>query len=93
MSTTHSNVTEGTHHHTEFEIFVNGRRREVSDRELTYDEVLRLAFGDNIPTGPNIVITVTYRKAEHDKRGSLIPGESVEIKNGTVFDVRTTDKS
>ena len=33
-------------------IIVNGRERQVTSKELTYEEVVRLAY-DNPPTGPN----------------------------------------
>ena len=35
-----------------FEIFVNGRKRLVKSDELTYEEVLKLAF-DSPPSGPD----------------------------------------
>ena len=45
-------------------------------------------------TGENVVITVTYSRGEGGHReGSLRPGESVELKNGMVFDVSATDRS
>jgi len=76
-----------------FTIIVNGRSRTVTTRELTFDEVVKLAF-DNPPSGPNVVITVTYHKAHGDKpEGSLLPGGTVKVKDGMTFDVTATDKS
>lgn len=75
-------------------IIVNGRPKEVAGKALTYEEVLSLAFNDDPPTGPNIVITVTFSRGEDSRKdGSLLPGESVKIKKGMVFDVTATDKS
>jgi hypothetical protein len=77
----------------EITIVVNGRPRKVEKGELTYDEVLALAF-DPVPSGQNWVFTVNYRGG-HGRRGagSLTPGESVEVVNGMIFDVTATDKS
>ena len=75
-------------------IIVNGRPKEVTGKALTFEEVLNLAFNDDPPTGPNIVITVTFSRGEDSrKEGSLLPGESVKVKKGMVFDVTATDKS
>jgi Multiubiquitin len=74
-------------------IIVNGRKRVVAKDELTYEEVVNIAFDNNPPTGPNVVITVAYSKAEHDKQGTLVAGESVKVKEGMVFNVKATDRS
>jgi Multiubiquitin len=74
-------------------IVVNGRKKEVSHRVLSFVQVVVLAF-DPVPTGPDWVFTVTYRKAAskpHD--GSFIQGEHVQVKNGTVFNVTATNRS
>jgi hypothetical protein len=80
-------------HTRKFEIIVNGRKREVSTQVLTFNDVVALAFNP-VPTGPNILFTITYEHGPHDNaQGSLQPGESVEIKSGMTFDVTPTDKS
>jgi hypothetical protein len=79
------------HRHT-YEIYVNGRKKTVHGNRVSFDEAVKLAF-DPVPTGPTVYFLVTYRKAAHDKHGSLQPGQSVEIKNGTVFDVEQCDRS
>ena len=74
-------------------IIVNTREKTVDADELTFDHVVRLAF-DPVPNGPNIMITVSYRHAAGEKHeGTLTQGESVKIKDGTVFVVTATDKS
>ncbi|WP_295815203.1 multiubiquitin domain-containing protein [uncultured Deinococcus sp.] len=74
-------------------IIVNGRERQVTSKELTYEEVVRLAY-DNPPTGPNVLITVTYRRGHGEKpEGSLTEGASVRVKEGMIFNVAHTDKS
>jgi hypothetical protein len=60
---------------------------------LTFEHVVRLAV-DPVPSGPNILITVSYRNAAgHKPAGTLVKGETVKIKNETVFNVTVTDKS
>jgi hypothetical protein len=74
-------------------IVVNGRKRTIESTSLTYDEVVALAF-DPVPTGENILITIAYRKGHDEKpEGSLLPGKSVKVKEGMIFDVTATDKS
>lgn len=74
-------------------IIVNTRKKEVRGKEVTFDQIVSLAF-DNPPTGENVEITVAYRKGEGNKpSGTLHPGDSVKVKEGMIFDVTATDKS
>ena len=43
-------------------IVVNGRSRQVETEELSFDELVDLAF-DDPARGPQIVFTITFRKA------------------------------
>jgi hypothetical protein len=89
-------MTPNPEHHDQgkhFEIFINGRKKEVSASTLTYQDLVNLAFDNNPPSGPNVVITVTYSRGEHDSSGSLIAGQQVIIKSGMVFNVKATDRS
>ncbi len=77
----------------QYTIIVNGRQKVVTKKELSFAEVVALAF-DPPPTGPNIVFTVTYRRGEGNKpEGTLIDGEMVKVKEGMIFNVTATDKS
>lgn len=77
----------------EIVIVVNGREKTVTGKELTFAELVALAF-DNPPTGENIVFTITYRRGHGEKpEGTLTEGESVKIKKGMIFNVTATDKS
>jgi hypothetical protein len=74
-------------------ITVNGKQKEVEKDDLSYDEVVELAFASP-PTGENILITIVYRRGHGDKpEGSLLPGGTVKVKDGMIFDVTATDKS
>ncbi len=75
------------------DIIVNGRKKEVAASSLTYEEVVNLAFDNQPPRGDNVVITVTYSKGPHNSSGTLIAGQSVEIKSEMVFNVTATDRS
>jgi hypothetical protein len=76
-----------------YHIIVNLEPKDVNKKLLTFLEVVTLAYA-NPPMGPNIVYTVTYRKAAGPMhQGSLVEGGTVEIKNGTIFSVTQTDKS
>ncbi len=79
--------------HEPITIIVNGRSKEVTKRELSFEEVIDLAYNSNPPTGPNVVITVTYSKGVDGAHGSLLPGQTVEVKPGMVLNVKATDKS
>lgn len=74
-------------------IIVNGRERTVTGKEVTFDQLVALAF-DTPPTGENIVFTITFRRGHDDKpEGSVLEGESVKVKKGMIFNVTPTDKS
>ena len=88
----HSN--EGQGHDKPFTIIVNGREKSVTTKELTFDQVVALAF-DNPPSGPNISFTITYRRGEGNKpEGTMSEGGApVKVKDGMIFNVTPTDKS
>ena len=74
-------------------IIVNAQSQSVTTKELTYEQVVALAY-PTPPTGENVVITVTYRRGQGNKpEGTLVAGETVKVKEGMVFNVRATDKS
>ena len=80
-------------------IVVNGRQRILSsntlssDGEISFEEIVKLAF-DPPPSGPGIVFTMSYRNgAGRPPDGRLVAGQSVKVKDGTVFNVSFTDKS
>jgi hypothetical protein len=74
-------------------IIVNGKRRRVTGLQLTFEELVRLAF-DPPPTGEFICFTITFRGGPcSNPEGSLLEGQSVTIAEGMVFNVTATDKS
>lgn len=79
-------------HSKDITIIVNGRPKQVTKDELSFDEIVVLA--DGLPAGENVVYTITYRKGQgHKPEGSLVKGETVKVKDGMIFNVSATDKS
>lgn len=74
-------------------IIVNGREKVVTQRELSSDELVQLAF-ENPPTGKFICFTITYRRGRgNNPEGTLEEGDSVKVNEGMIFNVTATDKS
>jgi len=76
-----------------FEIIVNSRPREVEAQQVTFEQVVQLAFPG--PHETNVVFSMTYRHAASTPHaGELGAGGSVEVKKkGTVFNVTRTVQS
>lgn len=74
-------------------IIVNGREKTVTDKVLTFDQLVSLAF-DNPPSGPLICFTITFRRGQGNKpEGSVLEDGNVKVKEGMIFNVTATDKS
>jgi len=74
-------------------IIVNGRPKEVTAKELSFVEVVRLAFDDAV-FNETTIYTVTFKRGHGNKpEGTLVEGESVKVKEGMIFNVARTDKS
>ncbi len=74
-------------------IIVNGRPKEVTTEEVTFDELVDLAFDDS-RRGPQIVFTITFRKAAgRIEEGELDEGHRIKVKEGTIVNVTRTDQS
>jgi Multiubiquitin len=77
----------------EYKIIVNARKKEVTQKVLSFDEVARLAFAQP-PFGANTLYTITYRNGPaKNKEGTLVEGQTVTIKDEMIFNVTPTDKS
>jgi hypothetical protein len=78
----------------ESKVIVNGQEKTVTQKELSYSDVVNLAYNNASPTGENVEISVSYRRGEDKKAtGTLSAGETVKVKDGMIFDVTATDKS
>jgi hypothetical protein len=80
-------------HPREVVIIVNTREKQWAKKEISYRELVILAFG-SFSDDLNVVYTVTYTKGpEHHRQGSLVIGQSIKVKNGMIFNVSQTNKS
>lgn len=80
-------------HDKEVTIIVNGREKKTKKEDISFDELVALAF-ENPPTGEFICFTITYRRGHGNKpEGTLSEGESVRVREGMIFNVTATDKS
>ena len=64
-------------------IIVNGTKTKLEGNIIAFDEVLKLAT--QLRTA-----TVTYSKASGGHSGTMLPGDVVQIQDGTVFNVAVT---
>ena len=79
--------------HKQFTIIVNGRQRLVTNKNLTFAEVVQLAFDDAI-FNEMTIYTITFKRGDGEKpEGTLVEGDTVKIKEGMIFNVTRTDKS
>lgn len=72
-----------------YNIIVNGQHKTVETEVLSFDDVVRLAY----PDPGDKIYSVSFERAEEPKAGELVSGQSVEIKDGTEFDVEPTGRS
>lgn len=74
-------------------VIVNAALYEVAGKEITWEQVVNLAYNNSPPSGENVAITVTFSRGEHGQEGTMLPGDSVKLKTKMVFDVSATDRS
>ena len=80
-------------HNKKVTIIVNTRTETVSKGDISYAEIVALAF-PNPPAGDNVSFIVTYRRGHGDKpEGTLVEGQTVKVKDGMIFDVSSNNKS
>ena len=73
-------------------IIVNGRTRTVPGDEVTFEQIVQIAFPND--TTANAVFSMTFRHAQSKPHsGDLATGGVVEVKKGTVFNVTRTVQS
>lgn len=87
-----SNDKDKPNGHKDVTIYINGTPKVVRKERLTFEEIVVLAF-DNPPTGEGVQFTVQYSRGHSHSKGSLIEGQSVQVKEGMEFDVTSTNRS
>jgi hypothetical protein len=77
----------------EFTIQVNARDKVWTEKKISFDEVIILAF-EVISTDPNVSYSVTYKKGDNNKpEGIMVKGDEVKVKDGMRFNVTETNRS
>ena len=85
--------TNGSEIEKGFRIIVDGTPHVVPTDEVSFDEVVDLAYPDG-GRGDLITYTVTfYDGGGRPTEGALSEGEKAKVKDGTVFNVTRTDRS
>lgn len=75
-----------------YKIFVNSRPKTVAGRLVTFEQIVQLAFPGSHEA--NVEFSMTYRHAaSRPPAGELGTGGTIEIKNGTTFNVTRTVQS
>jgi len=74
-------------------LIINGRPKDWTERAITFEQVVVLAFGSYDPN-PNKVYTVTYDRGPHENpEGTMVKGDKVLTMDKMIFNVTCTDKS
>lgn len=74
-------------------IIVNGREKNWSEKTISFEQVVVLAFETYVDNG-NTIYTVTYKRGIDKKsEGTMVKGDTVHVKNKMIFNVTATDKS
>lgn len=76
-----------------FTVIVNAQEKEWDKPTISFEQVVKLAFGTYDPD-PRKGYTVTYCRGHEPKpEGTMVKNSVVRVKNKMVFNVTATDKS
>ena len=74
-------------------IYINGEEKEVVKDKISYEEVIKLAFG-HYEDSETVIYTVIYFKGNNNKpNGFLLKGQVVRGQKGMRINVTRTNKS
>lgn len=75
-------------------VIVNGIRHETPEKRMSFDDIIKVAFGQ-YDNADNIAYTVTYsyKKGHQNDKGIMVSGDSVKVKEGMVFNATKTTRS
>jgi hypothetical protein len=77
----------------EFTIQVNARDKLWTEKTISFDQVVILAFGE-ISSDPNVSYSITYKKGDNNKpEGIMVKGDEVKVKDGMRFNATKTNRS
>ncbi|WP_107040013.1 multiubiquitin domain-containing protein [Brumimicrobium mesophilum] len=92
MSSENNKKVDAPGQNKEYQIFVNGTPEEWTGKEISFEQVVKLAF-PNASFESSKGYSVVYKKAENGKEGSLVFEDSVKVKSEMEFDVYPTNRS
>jgi len=76
-----------------FKIIVNGQLKDWDKKQISFQEVIVLAFGNYVEVA-TMVYTVAYEDGpKQNPEGSMVKGSTVFIKDKMIFHATQTDKS
>lgn len=84
-------ASEKKQDHEKSNIIVNGKKQEWDSETISYSQVVDLVYPP--PRSSTEIFTVQYSHGIKNAQGTLVEGQSVQIKSGMVFHVTRTDKS
>lgn len=87
MSNEHSEDAAG--HNKPVQIVINGQPHTVTQKRISYEEVVRLAFPEGLF---DITYAVDYAN-ENGPDGTLTKGQSAKIHEGMTFNAIKTNRS
>lgn len=74
-------------------IIVSGTQHKWATRTISYLDVATL-FEPSAPKHPEITYTITYEQGPSaNPEGVLAPGQTIQVREGMVFDVSRTGQS
>lgn len=75
-------------------IIVNGVKCETQEKKLSFEEIIKLAFGQ-FDKDDTVAYTASYsyKKGHQNDKGILVAGDSVKVKEGMVFNATKTTRS
>ena len=77
----------------QFVIIVNGKEKAWSEKSISFEKLVELAFISFVNNGSTIY-TVTYKRGIESKpEGTMVNNDVVRVKNKMIFNVTATDKS
>ncbi len=93
MESIENKVPDSQSGNREYNIIVNGREKIWTEKEISFNQVVELAFG-SVSTNPNIIYTITFKRGKGNRpEGTMVQGDTVKVKEGMIFNVTATDKS
>jgi hypothetical protein len=77
----------------DFEIIINGKKRTVTQNKLSFDDLVKLAGPiQQANLDPKYLITYSNGPRKNPE-GTMVEGQSVKIKSGMVFSVKSAGRS